>query len=166
MKLSATAFVRSIGFLGITFGSIAAQADGFRCTGDQTGIHIQVYNHTAASEGTRTPAIMIISGPTDTATKTIATFNKDEGTLLYQGYGNYRATITDEMRDGIDGTKAIAGSQLKDLETITLDTNFSYSSHDAQEARDADHLKGVISYNRKAGGAQTENANCKRYTKN
>src|ERR1035437_8361085 len=71
-----------------------AKADGFKCEGVNTGINVQVFNHTNPSEGRRTAAVMIVSDSyINSPNKTIAKFTDENNTLVYQGYGLFQAKV-------------------------------------------------------------------------
>ena len=142
-----------------------AQADGFACIGQNTGLSVKIYNHTTAAAGTRTPAILVVADPTKAPGKqTIASFSGDQ--LYYQGYGTYLATIdpgayaTSETANAI-----IAGTTFGELKTIELAINFAYTSTTTSLASVAASIPGKISYHKTSGETVDEAISCTRYLK-
>ncbi len=157
-------FLMSILTLGF---SLSAQADGFICEGLSTGITVRVYNHTEASQGTRTPAIMVLADPAvHYPLQTIATFSDQNRTLSYLGHGQYFAKVDLRFLDSGRKGENVGGTKLGELKSIQLNVNFSYS-HAATDLADAvDHIPAKIFYNKRTGEILEENAHCTRYLKN
>ena len=158
--------------LGVQLLTSSAFADGFRCSGQTTGLKFALYNHTQGAKGTRTPAILVISDPlAANSLRTIATFSSDgftedqQGTLEYQGYGSFEATVAPSVADSVRGERIIAGMRLADLTTLRLSINFSYASGNTQLARLTEEIPAHLFYQTKAGEVIEENAICARYLK-
>jgi len=152
--------------LFIGFSNLAL-ADGFVCQGVNTGLNLKVYNHTQASAGTRSPAVLVVSDPSAEANnQTIATFTSDAQTLSYQGYGAYLATVDSNDEDVAQNDKNIAGAKFNDLQTIEMNVNFSYSSVTTGLAKITTEIPGKVTYRKKSGETIEENLTCTRYLKN
>jgi hypothetical protein len=143
-----------------------ALADGFFCKGNTTGLDFKVINHTKASAGTRTPAIMVISSPyVISDRKTIAVFSAQNQTLAYRGRGVYEGQV--DLRFPETGRKGenIAGTKLGELKSIQLDIEFSYSHNDSSLANSVAEIPGKVFYLKRTGEILEESAVCKRYHK-
>lgn len=144
---------------------VGAQADGFQCVARNSGLNLKLYNHTGAPQGTRAPAILVISNPeVQSPNKTIAKFSGQNGTLSYQGYGVYEAKVDLRFKDTQRGGEWIAGTKLNQLQTIKLNLNFSYDSTSTSLAR-MDSVSGKITYLKRNGEQLVETVSCKRYLK-
>jgi hypothetical protein len=145
--------------------SSSALADGFVCVGQNTGLKVSVFNHTQASEGTRTPAILVISDPALARTnRTIASFSGGQ-TLKYEGYGSFMATVDLQAPGSSRGDLNIAGTTLAQLQTINLAVDFSYASGTARLARVTESIPAKIIYTKITGEVIDEKATCARHVK-
>lgn len=144
-----------------------AQADGFVCEGQDSGLSIKVYNKTQPSDGTRTAAIMVISDPSiNTPNKTIAKFSSENDNLEYQGYGNFEAQVDLRYNDSARKGENIAGTKLGQLKTIVLDLHFAYNTYFTTLAVLGLEFPGTIAYNKRNGEVRSEKVICSRYLKN
>jgi hypothetical protein len=157
------------GILALLLLNSSAFADGFRCLGSKTGLKIATFNQTEASLGTRTPAILVVSDPSGArGNRTIASFSGDpssDGTLEYQGYGSYTATVASFLAGSSRGERFVAGTKLADLETINLTVDFSYASGTVRLARVTESIPAKIAYQKRTGEVVEETASCVRYLK-
>lgn len=156
--------------LTLTFAALVqtqfAHADGFFCRGNNTGLEFKILNHTKASAGTRTPAVMVVSSPyVISDRKTIAVFSSQNRTLSYEGRGRYVGQV--DLRYAETGRKGenIAGTKLGELERISLDIRFSYSHHDSSLANSVAEIPAKIYYIKRTGEILEESSSCKRYHK-
>ena len=144
-----------------------AQADGFKCVGQNTGLNINVFNHTDPSDGTRSPAVMVVSDPMiGSPNKTIAKFSSDNRNLDYLGYGKYSAKVDLRFNDSGRQGENIAGTKLGQLATIVLAIEFAYNQNTTDLARAVAEIPGKISYNKRNGEVLEEAVACTRYLKN
>lgn len=157
-------------FLALTSIS-TAQADGFRCEGVNTGITIQVYNHTQPEIGTRVPAIMVVSDSmVRSPNKTVAVFSHENQTLAYLGNGLFQGKVDLRYTESSRKGENIAGTKLGYLQYIQLQIlshfgkKFDYSR--ADQFKDHEILDSRISYIKRDGEVLEEKAICSRYLKN
>ena len=142
----------------------AAQADGFICEGQNTGLVFKMYNHTHAVDGTRNAAIMIVSDPAVGAgNKTIASFSDAKSTASNNG-ATYTGKVDLRVSESNLGGRNIAGTKLSQLASITASVNFCYY-HDTPSA-DGETFSGNATYNKRNGEILTEKLSCTRYKKN
>lgn len=151
----------------VLFGMIAAtaaQADGFICEGQNTGLVFKMYNHTDADVGTRSAAIMIISDPSIAyGNKTIVKFTDAKNTLssknvVYTGKVDLR--VIESSRKG----ENIAGTKLGELASIKASVHFNYSSD--TPSMNGESFSGKASYAKRNGEILEERLSCQRYKKN
>ncbi|MBU6153218.1 MAG: hypothetical protein KGP28_02845 [Bdellovibrionales bacterium] len=158
--------MKTIVLLSVLILPSLALADGFFCKGNHTGLDFKVINHTRASAGTRTPAVMVISSPyVISDRKTIAVFSAKNHTLAYRGRGVYEGQV--DLRYPETGRKGenIAGTKLGELKSIQLDIEFSYSHHDSSLANSVAEIPGKVFYLKRTGEILEESVVCKRYHK-
>jgi hypothetical protein len=148
------------------FFTLSAHADGFICEGRNSGLNLKVFNHTEATAGTRTPAVMILSNPYQNSNQTIAVFSDENRTLDYLGRGHYQARVDLRFNDSGRAGENIAGTKLGQLKTIHLQVKFNYSHASAELANSVNEIPGELNYIKRNGEILTENAICKRYHKN
>ncbi len=158
----------------MTFVSVSnARADGFKCEGVNTGVKVQVYNHTNPSEGTRKAAVMIVSDShVSSPNQTIAEFTDENHTLAYQGYGLFKAKVDLRYLESHKKGENIAGTKLGYLNTISLQVytkngQFTYNnaSLDSEEITNGTVFDARISYLKRNGELLEEKAVCSRYLK-
>ncbi len=141
-----------------------AKADGFVCTADASGAVIRVYNHVSASEGTRSPAILVVSDPSLAAgQQTLATFSSDRQNLQYGGNGLYTALLqnADYVKTG-----TLAGMRLRNLTSISLAVVFNYSTDSTTLADSVAEIPATLRLQARDGTIVQEEATCTRYLKN
>jgi uncharacterized membrane protein len=152
----------------LTTGFIApqAQADGFRCRGEQTGVQVAIYNNTDPKIGTRTPSIMVVSDPARLyPNKTIATFTSKNASLIFAGYGQYQGKLINGFAPNNEPNATIAGTTLGELKMVELRVKFSYNNAGNCNT-DKDAVTGQIIYDKLNGEVINEKAVCSRYLKN
>ncbi len=156
--------------MSLTLSNIAA-ADGFKCEGVNTGVTLQVYNHTQPVEGTRTPAVMVVaSSLVRSPNKTIAVFKHENDTLAYLGNGLFQGKIDLQNDESIHKGENIAGTKLGYLKAIQLQLfafygkKFSYKNADLFKNNEI--MDARISYLKLTGEVLEEKAICSRYLKN
>ena len=139
----------------------AAQADGFRCITD-SGLNIQVYNHTSAELGTRSGAMMVISDANvGLGNKTIASFSAEKKTLTSHEltyFAKVDLRVVESRRKG----ENIGGTKLGQLEQIILAVDFTY----AQPMLSGERTAGLLTLVKRNGEELVEDATCTRYLKN
>jgi hypothetical protein len=140
-----------------------AKADGFKCEGVNTGINVQVYNHTNPSEGTRNAAVMIVSDSyINSPNKTIAKFTDENNTLVYQGYGLFQATVDLRYIESSKRGENIAGTKLGYLKNINLQVYTKYGRSTYVDKV----FDSKLTYVKRTGEIIEEKAICTRYLKN
>lgn len=158
-------------FLTVLSLNSTARADGFRCEGANTGITIQVYNHTQPEIGTRIPAVMVVADSmVRSPNKTVAVFSYENQTLDYLGNGLFRGKVDLRYSETSRKGENVAGTKLGLLQFIDLQIlshfgkKFDYSR--ADQFKDREVLDSRISYIKRNGEALEEKAICTRYLKN
>jgi hypothetical protein len=147
--------------LTVIAAATVARADGFVCQ-TESGLNVKVYNHTDASQGTRTGAIMILSDSSVGAgNKTVATFSHVKGTLASTS-ANYVADV--DLRFSTSNRKGelLAGTKLGEVDMIVLSVDFSY----AAPVEAGEELSGELTLIKRNGQTIIEQASCERYLKN
>jgi hypothetical protein len=149
----------------VTLAPTLAHADGFDCTGRDTGIEVKIYNNTDPSLGTRTPAILIVSDPSrDYGDRTIATFKNEQ--ITYEGYGTYFATTDTVDRRPTADAQVLENSRLGHLENILLKMNFSYAEQLFSElTKKPASFSGSVFYQQTSGATRNESVRCTHYLK-
>ncbi len=145
----------------LMLASSSALADGFVCE-TESGVVVKVYNNVHAEEGTRTPAVMIISDSVVSAgRKTIAKFTDAEGLVTADG-ASYTGNV--DLRYNNTGRKGewISGTKLGEIDTLHLDVEFSY----ATPVRHGKVLPALFTVVKRNGDEIQEDATCTRYLKN
>lgn len=144
-----------------------AQADGFICEAQDSGLSIKIFNKTQPTDGTRVAAVMVISDPAiNTPNKTIVKFSSENENLEYQGYGKFEAQVDLRYNDSARKGENIAGTKLGQLKTIVLDLRFAYTTDSTILAAIANEVPGRITYNKRNGEVRSEKVSCSRYLKN
>jgi len=164
--------MKTLALIAVVLGSITtAHADGFRCEGANTGITIQVYNHTNPEIGTRVPAVMVVADSmVRSPNKTVAVFNWENKTLAYLGNGLFQGKVDLRYIETSRKGENIAGTKLGYLQSINLQIlshfgkNFDYSR--ADQFKNNEILDSRISYIKRNGEILEEKAICSRYLKN
>ena len=142
----------------------AAQADGFVCQGQNTGLVFKMYNHTQAIDGTRNAAILIISDPAVGAgNKTIASFSDAKSTVSNSG-ATYTGKVDLRVSESSLGGRNIAGTKLSQLAAITASVDFNYTND--TPSMDGQSFEGQASYAKRNGEILEEKLSCTRYKKN
>ena len=130
----------------------SAFADGFKCVGQNTGLHLDIFNRIDSADGTHTPAMMWISDLTRAeGSQTLATFTEDK--LISQN-GNYQAKVDLRAIGSFHKDAIIGGVKLTELKAINLALNIS-----------ADLISGKASYLKRTGESTDETIVCARYLK-
>jgi hypothetical protein len=155
----------------VLLSTTSSRADGFKCEGVNTGVMIQVYNHTQPELGTRVPAVMVVSDSmVRSPNKTIAIFNSENETLSYLGNGLFQGKVDLRYTETSHKGENIAGTKLGYLSHIQLQLlshfgkKFDYSR--ADDFKNNEILDARISYLKRNGEVLEEKALCKRYLKN
>ena len=141
--------------------AMTAKADGFKCVTD-SGLNVQVYNHTNPHAGTRTGAIMVVSdSQIGYGNKTIAKFTDLKGTLTSSSLryvGKVDLRMVESRRKG----ELIAGTKLGYVANLVLDIAFSYGS----PVRVGTPVKAWLTVVKRDGSKIYDKAVCQRYLKN
>lgn len=141
--------------------SFSAHADGFKCETD-SGLIVQVYNHTDANNGTRTGAVMVISEPTyQRGNRTIASFSAEKKTLTSKSLsyvGNVDLRVKESNRKG----ELLLGTKLGYVDQIALHVDFSYARPTVNGAL----MMAELVVLKRDGSTISESAGCERYLKN
>jgi hypothetical protein len=149
----------------VTIAPTLALADGFDCTGRNSGIEVKIYNNTDPSMGTRTPAVLIVSDPSrDYGDRTIATFKNDQ--ITAEGHGTYFATTdTVDHRPTADA-QVLQNSRLGHLENVLLKMNFSYAEEFLTDlTKKPESFSGSVYYQETSGATRNESVRCTHYLK-
>jgi hypothetical protein len=148
--------------IAMIFGATtAAHAEGFVCETQDGVLKVQVYHHVQASEGTRVPAIMILSDNTvQSGRKTIATF--EAGQTLDGSAMNYVANVDLRYKNSKKKGEYLLGTRLGELDQVVLNVDFTYS----QPIEDGADVSGVISATKRDGSTIDAAVECTRYLKN
>lgn len=141
--------------------AITAQADGFKCE-TESGLKVQVFNHTSPEVGTRTGAIMILSdSDIQYGNKTIAKFTAQKGTLSSNEV-RYVAKVDLRVSESSRKGELIAGTKLGYISHMFLDVAFTY----AYPVRNGALLPAGFTVMKRNGTRVFERAVCERYLKN
>ena len=140
----------------------AAQADGFKCQTLDGDLSIKAYNHTDASEGTRTGAVMVLSDPAvSSGRKTIARFTDVNGVLTSQG-ARYTANVDLRFNDSKRKGELILGTKLGELDQVIVSVDFTYG----QNLEKGEMTSGEITLVKRNGKKIHSELECERYLKN
>ncbi len=151
------ALVISIALLAGTI----AHADGFKCI-TESGLNIQVYNHTQAASGTRNAAIMVVSDANvGRGNKTIASFSDVKNTLSSKS-ATYIANVDLRVSESNRKGELIGGTKLGYLSALVLEVNFSYVAPLAY----GDKTSALLTLVKRDGQKLVEDVVCTRYLKN
>jgi hypothetical protein len=150
-----------------TFTSFGAQADGFRCLTTAGDLKVSVYNMVDPSEGTRSPAKMIVSDPSiSEGRKTIAKFSAANGTLETSHNESsglrFEGIVDLRFSDLSRGGEYLLGTRLAEVDTIRLYVDFVYGDN----LLDGDETRGAVTLIKRNGEISRHSATCTRYLKN
>jgi hypothetical protein len=138
----------------------AAFADGWVCQTAQ-GLRAAVYNHTAATVGTRSGAVMILSDETvQEGRKAIARFTDTHGTLGNSG-ATYVANVDLRFADSRRAGEYLAGTRLGYVDQVILDIDFSYAAPVAEGTT----AEGDLIVVKRDGKRIVQSVECSRYLK-
>ena len=142
-----------------SFVGSLAHADGFLCE-TQTGLRLKVFNHVLPQQGTRVPAVMIISDTSSPgANKTIARFTQAAAELLLQD-NSYLAKMDLSDSSKSEGS-SLQGTRLENVSFVKLYVDFSYDKPVAHGAE----LTGTLTLMKSDSGLNVEPVICHRYLK-
>lgn len=148
--------------LTLTTFSAAARADGFKCQTTDGSVNLKIFNNTDPAAGTRVGAVMVLSDPSiSSGNMTIARFTDVNGTLESRG-SVYVANVDLRFNDSSLKGRDFLGTRLGNVDTITADIDFSYSSPVAA----GEEVKGTLVIARRSGNSITADLSCERYLKN
>lgn len=152
----------AFGILALTAaGATSARADGFVCDSVNENLRVRVYNHTLSEDGTRNPAVMVISDTTvGQGRKTIAKFEGANGSLTADT-AFYDAKVDLRRIDSRRKGELIGGTKLGQLDHIKLDVLFSYA--DPLEA--GEQTDGSLLLEKRNGDVIQIDMVCERYLK-
>jgi hypothetical protein len=154
--------MKYIVMLALTLVASQAKADGFVCETTEGDLTVKVYNHTQANDGTRNGAIMVLSNPSaDAGSRTLATFTDVKSILSNHG-ADYSADVDLRFHGARRDDALVAGTQLRELDTIELNVDFSYN----QPVVAGEHVAGDLVLVKREGGKETLSVDCTRYLKN
>ncbi len=149
-----------VAVLGI---SPSALADGFFCTGDDTGTEFTIYHQTDRDQGTRKVSTLTVSEPSaQLEDQTIATFSDAKNTVTNSGT-NYTAKVDLRVAESRDADKQIAGTTLGNLEKIQVAVYFNYFQDTPSYS--GEKFKGQVEYFKRDGDSVKESLHCSRYLK-
>lgn len=141
--------------------SMVAKADGFKCV-TNSGLNVQVFNHTNPYEGTRSGATMIVSDSSiQYGNKTIAKFTDLKGTLVSNSLryvGKVDLRVSESNRKG----ELIAGTKLGYVSHLVMDIAFSYSAPKEMGTP----VPAWLTVVKRDGSKIYDKAVCQRYLKN
>lgn len=144
------------------FASSFAQADGFNCE-TESGLNVKIYNHTSPSEGTRVPAVMVISDSfVGKGNKTIARFADANGVLSLEGKHLYNGKVDLRFNDSKRKGELLAGTKLGFVSDVLMAVDFSY----AYPVAAGYEMPATFTVIKRDGSATAEDAVCTRYLKN
>ena len=145
----------------VLFGSVAAQADGFRCETLERDLNVSVFHKVQPTDGTRNVAVMVVSDPAvNHGRKTIARFQDINGVVNNTG-ATYQAKVDLRYSDSKAGGELISGTKLGQLATIGLRVAFSYAS----PIRDGEKTYGRLTLTKRDGQLIRRDLECTRYLK-
>jgi len=160
--LMMTGIIGLTGFIALAMPT-QAHADGFVCdTMNDARLRVKIYNHVDAEDGTRNPAIMILSDRTvQEGRKTIAKFTSETERLTRDG-ATYVADV--DLRYGNSNRKGelILGTKLGHVDTIQVDVDFTYG----RPVSNGEKLLGEIVVLKRDGDKNFDVLECTRYLKN
>jgi hypothetical protein len=141
----------------------SAHADGFSCQTANGATNIKVYDHTQASEGTRTAAVMVLSDSgADAGSKTIARFTDVKGTLSSDS-SSFLANVDLRFKDQSNKTALVDGKvELQDLDTIQVTIGFAFN----EPVKAGDTVQGSLIMTTREGETIKTDLSCERYLKN
>jgi len=140
-----------------------AHADGFVCQTQNGAMNLQVYDYTQAAQGTRSPAILVLSDSQASAGfKTIARFTNVKGTLTHSG-STYFANVDLRFSDQSNKTALVGGKVLLE-DTDTIQVSIAYNFNEPVKA--GEFLPGVLLINTREGEQINMGLACQRYLKN
>lgn len=148
----------------IALVATTAKADGFVCESVDSDIRIKVYNQTQADEGTRSPAVMIVSDPqVGTGRKTIAKFSTETGSLSTSHHGSlkYLGDVDLRYNDMGRAGEYLMGTRLGEVDLIKLTIDFTYGDNLENGAETAGRIVVV----KRDGETAVRDAVCTRYLK-
>jgi hypothetical protein len=147
------AFITVAGFL---LGGLA-HADGFICESYAANLRIKVYDQIDMS----VPAAMIVSDPSRTDHRTIASF-KQESCLLSQSGSTYSAKVDLRYSGSRESDQIITGVALGEVDQIVLQVDYNVT----MPLTDGAELPGKMTVTLRSGAAPIElEALCERYIK-
>lgn len=147
--------------IAMVLAANTAKADGFVCETLDGALKVKLFNEVQPEEGTRNPAIMVLSDArVQHGKKTIATFESSqtlEGSALH-----YVAKV--DLRYNNSNTKGeyLLGTRLGELKKIALEVDFTYS----QPVRSGQEMAGLITATKRNGDVIEQEVVCARYLKN
>ena len=137
-------------------------ASGFICEALDADLDIKVYNKVMPAEGTKNPAIMVLSNPTiSQGRKTIAVFKETNGLLTKNGQ-MYVAKVDHRFNDTGRKGELLAGTNIGNVKQVILNLDFSY----AFPVDSGDYVPGTLSIVRRNGNTIHLELECERYLKN
>lgn len=144
----------------VATGSVAS-ADGFVCVSHAQDLKVSVFNQTEPEAGTRNAAIMVLSDPrVSLGRKTIAKFSSES--LLSNQASTYTADVDLRFANSSRKGELIAGTKLGNIDTLTLDVDFTYAAPVPAGAE----LDAVLTIERRSGAPIHVQMECERYLKN
>lgn len=148
----------------ITLAAANAFADGFVCDLNEDNLRIKVYNKTSPDEGTRSPAVMILSNPqVGLGRKTVATFSTANDSLLTAHDHNleYRGRVDSCLMGSNRAGEYLVGTRLGAVDTIYLTIDFVYGDNLVT----GDTTPGQLVVQKRDGQLIVRDATCTRYLK-
>jgi hypothetical protein len=155
--MKSTAFALAVA--AASFVSTSAFADGFVCTSGD--LKVKVYNQTNPNAGTRNAAVMILSDESvQQGNKTIAKFTAPQ--TLSNDAASYTAKVDLRYGNSNRAGEYIAGTRLGQIDTITLDVEFSYNT----PVDSGDYAMGLLTVVKRNGDVTELDMDCERYLRN
>lgn len=151
----------------ITLNSFSAFADGFTCTNIDGDLKVSVYNKIDPLDGTRSPAVMIVSNPAiQSRRKTIAKFSEENRTLdtshTTADYLVFTGDVDLRFSDSNRKGEYLFGTRLGEVDFIQLNVDFTYGDN----LMSGDKTSGSIVVMKRDGKAIVRPAVCTRYLRN
>ena len=153
--------ILAIAIVGFVTSSCAF-GDGFVCQARNGSLTVKAYDHTDASVGTRTGAVMVLSDPdAREGERTIARFRDASGTLS-SSTSIFKAKVDLRFSDQKNKEALVAQKyELRELSAIVLAIDFSYN----EPVPAGESVDGVITLHARDGDALHLDATCERYLK-
>ena len=137
-------FFSLIVFISINLFSLSANASGFRCV-DESGLHVKIYNFLHGEDGTRLPAVFVLSHPT-------------RGTLLVA-----KGTQISKKNFASEVQYAVRGNALTQSKYVIVQIAFKEGKETIPKG---EIVSGRLIFSNQGGAKTLSGLSCARYLKN